>query len=87
MANIKSAKKRILIGRANEARNKANRTYLKTTLKRFDVAVSEGNRAEADEAYKNAVKTDDKAVTKGLLHKNNAARKKSSLARRLGGMA
>jgi len=87
MANIKSAKKRILIGRANEARNKANRTYLRTTLKRFDVAVTEGNRAEADEAYKVAVRTVDKAVTKGLLHKNNAARKKSSLARRLGKMA
>jgi len=87
MANIKSAKKRILIGRANEARNKANRTFLRTTLKRFDAAVTSGNRPEADEAYKTAVKTVDKAVTKGLLHKNNAARKKSSLARRLGSMA
>ena len=87
MANIKSAKKRILIGRANEARNKANRTYLKTTLKRFDAAVTEGNREQADEAYKAAVQTVDKAVGKGLLHKNNAARKKSSLSKRFSSMA
>jgi len=87
MANIKSAKKRILIGRANEARNKANRTYLKTTLKRFDTAVTEGNREQADAAYKIAVQTVDKAAQKGLLHKNNATRKKSSLSRRLSNMA
>ena len=87
MANIKSAKKRILIGRANEARNKANRTYLRTTLKRFDTAVTEGNRQQADEAYQVAVQTVDKAVGKGLLHKNNAARKKSSLSKRLRAMA
>lgn len=87
MANIKSAKKRILIGRANEARNKANRTYLRTTLKRFDTAVTEGNREQAGEAYQVAVRTVDKAVGKGLLHKNNAARKKSSLSKRLSNMA
>jgi len=68
-------------------RNKSNRTRLKTTLKRFDAAVTGGNRAEADSAYKVAVKTVDKAVSKGLLHKNNAARKKSSLTRRLDNMA
>jgi len=87
MANIKSAKKRILIGRANEARNRANRTYLRTTLKRFDAAVTEGNREQADVAYKVAVQTVDKAVGKGLLHKNNAARKKSGMTRRLSNMA
>ena len=87
MANIKSAKKRVLIGAAREARNKSNRTFLRTTLKRFDAAVVGGNRAEADGAYQVAVKTVDKAVAKGLLHKNNAARKKSSLTKRLSGMA
>ena len=87
MPNIKSAEKRVRIGKIREMRNKAGRTRLKTTLKRFDAAVTGGNRAEADSAYKLAVKTVDKAVSKGLLHKNNAARKKSSLTRRLGEMA
>jgi len=87
MPNIKSAEKRVRIGKIREARNKANRTRLKTTLKRFDAAVTGGSKEEAAGAYKLAVKTVDKAVTKGLLHKNNAARKKSSLTKRLDGMA
>ena len=87
MANIKSSAKRAEIGKIREARNKANKTYLKTTLKRFDAAVADSDRAGADEAYKTAVKTVDKAVSKGLLHKNNAARKKSSLTKRLSDMA
>jgi len=87
MPNIKSAEKRVRTSKIREMRNKSNRTRLKTTLKRFDAAVTEGNRAEADSAYKVAVKTVDKAVSKGLLHKNNAARKKSSLTRRLDTMA
>jgi len=85
--NIKSAEKRVRTSKIREMRNKSNRTRLKTTLKRFDAAVTGGNRAEADSAYKVAVKTVDKAVSKGLLHKNNAARKKSSLTRRLDNMA
>ena len=87
MPNIKSAEKRVRIGKAREMRNKADRTYLKTTLKKFDAAVTGGDQAQADGAYKVAVQTVDKAVSKGLLHKNNAARKKSSLSRRLGAMA
>jgi len=87
MPNIKSAEKRVRTSKIREMRNKSNRTRLKTTLKRFDAAVTGGNRAEADSAYKVAVKTVDKAVSKGLLHKNNAARKKSGLTRRLDNMA
>jgi len=87
MANIKSAQKRILITEIREAKNKANRTRLRTTLKRFDAAVTSGSKEEAAGAYQLAVKTVDKAVAKGLLHKNNAARKKSSLTKRLSGMA
>jgi len=87
MPNIKSAEKRTQIGKIREARNKANRTRLKTTLKRFDAAVAGGNREEAASAYKAAVKTVDKAVYKGLVHKNNAARKKSSLTKQLDSMA
>ena len=79
MPNIKSAEKRVQIGKIRNARNKANKTYLKTVLKKFDAAVEGGNREEAQSAYKVAVKTVDKAVTKGIIHKNNAAHKKSDL--------
>ena len=87
MANIKSSKKRILIGRANEARNRAKRTYLKTILKRFDAAVIAGDHGKADEAFQEATKTIDKAAQTGLLHKNNAARKKSRMSRQRSKMA
>ena len=86
MPNIKSAKKRVLISDARNARNKAERSALKTTLKKFDAAVAEGNRTEAEGAYKVAVKSVDKAVAKGILHKNNAAHKKSALTLKLNGM-
>ena len=79
MPNIKSAEKRVQIGKIRNARNKANKTYLKTVLKKFDAAVEGGNREEAQSAYKVAVKTVDKAAAKGLIHKNNAANKKSSI--------
>ena len=87
MPNIKSAKKRVLIGEARNARNKAQKSELKTVLKKVDAAVAGGNRAEAESAYKVAVKTVDKAAAKGLIHKNNAAHKKSSLDAKLNGMA
>jgi len=87
MPNIKSAEKRVRLGKVREMRNKANRTRLRTTLKRFDAAVVSGNREEATGAYQLAIKTVDTAVSKGLLHKNNAARKKSKLTRRLQSMA
>ena len=76
MPNIKSAKKRVLVSQAKAAQNKAARSALKTDIKKFEAAVAEGNRSEADVAYKVAVKAVDKAVAKGLLHRNNAANKK-----------
>ena len=86
MPNIKSAEKRVQIAKVRNARNKADRSELKTVLKKFDAAVSEGNRTEAESAYKVAVKTVDKAAAKGLIHKNNAAHKKSSMSAKLNGM-
>ena len=83
MPNIKSAKKRVLVSQTKAAQNKAAKSALKTELKKFDTAVAEGNRSEADVAYKVAVKAVDKAVVKGLLHKNNAAHKKSALTLKL----
>ena len=57
MPNIKSAKKRVQLSEVRNARNKAERSALKTTLKKFDAAVAEGNRTEAEGAYKVAVKS------------------------------
>ena len=79
MPNIKSAKKRVLVAEARNARNKANKSALKTAIKKFEAAAVEGNRTEAEGAYKVAVKS----IDKGLLHKNNAAHKKSALTLKL----
>ena len=76
MANIKSAKKRILVQAKREARNKAYRTNLKTVLKKANAAIAEN--AENKDALR--VKTIDQACAKGIIHKNCAARKKSTLA-------
>ena len=76
MPNIKSAKKRVLVAKVRNDRNKAAKTELKTILK----------RARAEEATADAVKTAavtlDKAAGKGLIHKNKAARIKSQLAKK-----
>ena len=86
MANIKSSAKRDLISKALRAKNRADKTELKTKMKKFDAAVAEGNREEAANAYKEAVKSVDRAAGKGLLHKNNAAHKKSAMAQKLNKM-
>ena len=83
LPNIKSAKKRVLIAEVRNARNKANKSALKTAIKKFEAAAVEGNRTEAEGAYKVAVKSIDKAAAKGLMHKNNAAHKKSALTLKL----
>ena len=83
MPNIKSAEKRVQIGKVRNARNKADRSELKTVLKKFDAAVAEGSRDKAESAYKVAVKAVDKAAGKGLIHKNKANRTKSQLAGKL----
>ena len=79
MPNIKSAKKRVLIAEERNARNKAEKSALKTAIKKFEVAAAEGNRTEADGAYRVAVKKVDQAVAKGVLHKNTAAHRKSAM--------
>ena len=87
MPNIKSAKKRVLVNQAKAMQNKAAKSALKTDIKKFEAAVAEGNRSEADVAYKVAVKAVDKAVLHGLLHKNNGARKKSAMTIKLNKLA
>ena len=83
MANIKSSAKRDVKSKELRAKNRADKTELKTMMKKFDAAVAEGNRDNAVSAYKVAVKTVDRAAGKGLLHKNNAAHKKSAMASKL----
>ena len=87
MPNIKSAKKRVLISQAENERNKAAKSALKTVVKKFDAAVAAGDKEQADGAFKAAVKSVDKAVKKGILHKNTAARKKSSMAVKMNKLA
>ncbi|MBE6733292.1 MAG: 30S ribosomal protein S20 [Ruminococcaceae bacterium] len=86
MPNIKSAKKRVLVSKANYERNKAYRSALRTAIKKADAAI-EANSPEAAEAVKVAVKKIDQAAVKGILHTNNAARKKSNLVNRLNAKA
>ena len=83
MPNIKSAKKRFEISNRNRLRNAAAKSAIKTAIKKFESAVANGEREQAQAAYKNMVKTLDKAVTKGFLHKNTVARKKSRLSKNL----
>ena len=82
MPNIKSAKKRVLINEANYMRNKSYNSALRTAIKKADAAL-ESNATDKAECVKVAVKKIDQAVAKGLLHKNNAAHKKSALVTKL----
>lgn len=81
MPNIKSAKKRVEIIRKRTLRNAALKSSLKTSIKRFEEALASGDLNEAKVRLVKAIRTIDKAVTKGVIHKNNAARKKSRLQR------
>ena len=83
MPNIKSAKKRVQVSGVRNERNKADKSALKTALKKFEAAAAEGNRTEADGAYKVAVKKVDQVVAKGILHKNTAAHRKSAMTLKL----
>ena len=87
MPNIKSSKKDVLSSKIAYEKNKADKSALKTNLKKFDAALVSGDKAEAEAAYKVAIKAIDQAAGKGLLHKNNAARKKSSLTLKLSKLA
>ena len=87
MPNIKSSKKDVISSKIAYEKNKADKSALKTALKKYEAALAGGDRAEAEAAYKQAVQSVDKAVQKGLLHKNNTARKKSSLTLKLNKLA
>ena len=80
MANIKSQKKRILQNAAATERNKAVRSALKTKIRRVREAVAAGDAEKATVALRDASRALDKAVSKGVIHKNQAANRKSALA-------
>lgn len=80
MANIKSAKKRIVVNQTRAARNKAIRSAVKTAVKKVDAAIAASDKSAADTAFKAAVSEIEKATSKGVYHKNTAARKVSRLA-------
>ena len=87
MPNIKSSKKDVIRSRIAYEKNKADKSEMKTVIKKYEAALAEGDKAVAEVAYKNAVQIVDKAVSKGILHKNTAARKKSSMTLRLNKLA
>ena len=79
MANIKSAKKRILVTETRAARNKSIRSEVKTAIKKVEAAVEANDKAAAEAALQVATSEISKAASKGIYHKNNAARKISRL--------
>ena len=81
MANIKSQKKRILTNEKARLRNKAVKSELKTYVRRVREAVLAGDKDTASEALRAAGRKLDKAVSKGVIHANQAANRKSRLAR------
>ena len=80
MANIKSAKKRILVERRNAAKNKAIRSRVKTAIKKVDAAIAANDKAAASTALTNAVSEINRAASKGVFHKKTASRKISRLS-------
>ena len=82
MPNIKSAKKRVIVNNNRAKRNKSMNSALKTAIKKANLAIESGS-ADKEVLVTAAVKKIDQANAKGLLHKNNAARKKSALVKKL----
>ena len=82
MPNIKSAKKRVLVNKTKAARNKSTNSALKTAIKKANAAI-DTNAVDKAEVVNAAFAKIDQAAAKGLIHKNNAARKKSALANKL----
>ena len=87
MSNIKSSKKDVIRSKIAYEKNKADKSEMKSTIKKYEAAVAAGDRTAAEVAYKDAIVIVDKAALKGLMHKNTAARKKSSMTLQLNKLA
>lgn len=81
MANIKSAKKRILVAEKKNARNKSAKSKVKTYVKKVEMAIEANDKAAAQTALVEAISVIDKATKKGIYHKNTSARKISRLTK------
>jgi len=81
LANIKSAKKRIKVISKKTLRNKMIKSATKTAVKKAQLAIAAGDKAVAEVACKEAIAAIDRAYTKGIFHKNAAARRKSTIQR------
>lgn len=82
MPNIKSAMKRVKTSEKSAQRNRVVKTRMRNSVKKFDVAVEAGETDNLKELYLSAVSNVDRAASKGVIHKNTSARKKSQLTRR-----
>lgn len=87
MANIKSAKKRVLVIKTKTERNKAIRSKVKTYCKKVDAAIASGDKTAAQAALVEATSVIDKAASKGVYHKNTASRKIGRMAAAVNKMA
>jgi len=87
LANIKSAKKRILVNETKTLRNKAIKSKVKTVIKKVDAAVAAGDKELAKTALTTAISEIDKATSKGVYHKNSASRKVSRLSKAVNSIA
>lgn len=87
MANIKQQKKRVLTSEKRRVRNKSIRSATRTEIRKFREAVESGDKAAAEAQLRVASRKLDKAVTKGVFHRNSAVNKKSNMARALNKMA
>ena len=83
MPNIKSAKKRVMVIKANTLQNQMFKSQLRTALKKYVAAIEAGNKELAAQTYRDAVKKIDQAVVRGIVHKNAAAHKKSQFTKKL----
>lgn len=86
MANIKSAKKRVLVSQKKADRNKAIRSRVKTATKKVETAIASGDKAAAQASLNAAISEISRASSKGVYHKNNAARKVSRLTKAVNAM-
>jgi small subunit ribosomal protein S20 len=83
----KSAKKRVRVAKTKEKRNKIAKENLKNAIKQFEEAVENEKLEAAQESLKEAKQVIDKSVNKGIIHENNAARKKSKLDRKFNSLS
>ena len=87
MANTRQSKKRILINETKRLRNRPYRSAARTYVKKAEIAIKAGKQDQASSAVGDALSMLDRVASKGIIHRNNAARRKSRLMNKFNGMA